>query len=104
MYYSYNESKPPSCPVHGHSPGESHHKHGRTDGHPASKQDRPEDFGRMFLPPHPDGAAMLHPCLVHPPRDGPFGPHHLGERHPELFRDRDRQVRLDKPIFLKAVV
>lgn len=46
----------------------------------------------MFLPPHPDGAAMIHPYLVHPSRDGPFGPHHLGERHPELFRDRERQV------------
>lgn len=47
----------------------------------------------MFLPPHPDGAAMLHPYLVHSSRDGPFGPHHLGERQAELFRERERQVR-----------
>lgn len=26
MFY-YHENKPPSCPVHGHSPGETHHKH-----------------------------------------------------------------------------
>ncbi|KXJ18463.1 genetic suppressor element 1 isoform X2 [Exaiptasia diaphana] len=89
LFY-YNENKPPSCPVHGHSPGETHHKHppGRTD---PPKPDRPEEFNRMFLPPHPDGAAMLHPYLVHSSRDGPFGPHHLGERQAELFRERERQ-------------
>ncbi|KAK3744430.1 hypothetical protein QZH41_003168 [Actinostola sp. cb2023] len=97
MFY-YNENKPSSCPVHGHSPGESHHKHssGRTDQIPVSKPDRPEEFNRIFLPPHPDGAALMHPYLVHGSRDGPYGPHHLGERQAELYRERERQTQFDE--------
>jgi hypothetical protein len=31
---------------------------------------------------------MLHPYIVHPSREGPFGPQHLGERQAEMLRDR----------------
>ena len=46
----------------------------------------------MFLP-HHEVPAMLHPYLVHPPRDGPYPVLPLDERHAEFVRERERQVR-----------
>ena len=100
----YQEHKQGSCPVHGHGtpsagtptssssePPRNHSLHVRGD-HPilASKMARPGEYKRMFLPAHE--VPVLHPYLVHPPRDAPYPLHPLDERHAEFVRERERQV------------
>ncbi|XP_032229439.1 uncharacterized protein LOC116613003 isoform X2 [Nematostella vectensis] len=110
MYYFNESTKPPSCPVHGHgTPPEGHHKH-RHRGSPASEQhgDRPErppeELSRMYLPPHPDGAALMHPFLIH--RESPFTAHHLGDRQVEMMRERQellhQRLIMDQREHIKA--
>ena len=58
-----------------------------------SKLGRPGEYKRMFLPAHE--VPVLHPYLVHPPRDAPYPLHPLDERHAEFVRERERQVRVN---------
>ena len=98
----YHEHKPGSCPVHGHgaptvaptsssseSP-RSHSLHVRGDSALATKMTRPGEYKGMFLPAHE--VPMLHPYLVHPPRDAPYPLHPMDRRHAEFVRERERQV------------
>ena len=98
----YHEHKQGSCPVHGHGtpagaptssssePPRSHGLHVRGDPSLASKMTRPGEYKRMFLPTHE--VPVLHPYLVHPPRDVHLPLHPLDERHAEFVRERERQV------------
>lgn len=94
-----------SCPVHGHGtstgpsppssasePVRSHSSHARADPALMANIARPGEYKRMFLPPHE--VPMIHPYLVHPPRDAPYPIHPLDERHAEFMRERERQVCL----------
>lgn len=94
-----------SCPVHGHGtttgpsppssssePVRSHSSHARADPALMPNIARPGEYKRMFLPPHE--VPMIHPYLVHPPRDAPYPIHPLDERHAEFMRERERQVCL----------
>lgn len=67
---------------------------------------RPGEYKRMFLPTHE--VPVLHPYLVHPPRDAPYPLHPLDERHAEFVRERERQVshfsRLFKIICFAQVI
>lgn len=97
----YQEHKPGSCPVHGHGtpggaptssssePPRSHALHVRGDPMMVSKMTRPGEYKRMFLPAHE--VPVLHPYMVHPPRDAPYPLHPLDERHVEFVRERERQ-------------
>ncbi|XP_078367195.1 uncharacterized protein LOC144651177 isoform X2 [Oculina patagonica] len=97
----YHEHKQGSCPVHGHGtpgaaptssasePPRSHGLHVRADPALVSKLGRPGEYKRMFLPAH--DVPVLHPYLVHPPRDALYPLHPLDERHAEFVRERERQ-------------
>lgn len=91
-----------SCPVHGHGtstgpsppssasePVRSHSSHARADPALMANIPRPGEYKRMFLQPHE--VPMIHPYLVHPPRDAPYPIHPLDERHAEFMRERERQ-------------
>ena len=109
----YQEHKQGSCPVHGHStsagassssssePPRSHSLHVRGDPALASKIASPGEYKRMFLPAHE--VPVLHPYLVHAPRDAPYPLHPLDERHAEIVRERERQVGLFNAL-LKYVI
>lgn len=96
------EHKQGSCPVHGHGttpglpptssssePPGSQGAHSRADTAMISNIARPGEYKRMFLPAHE--VPMIHPYLVHPPRDAPYPIHPLDERHAEFVRGRERQ-------------
>lgn len=61
-----------------------------------SKMARPGEYKRMFLPAHE--VPVLHPYMVHPPREAPYPLHPSDERHVEFVRERERQVSIHTPV------